>query len=104
MAIEDGAQKLAAYCQVLCDANNALSSGQNPPADPPPLDVAAYRLMFRNIILAGSADKLAFMGGLTQAPTVTAATLTGLGFTVSTANAIIAERDRIRAAALALVS
>jgi hypothetical protein len=71
---------------------------------PTPIDEAALKLSLRNQVLAGSGIKKAFLGGLTESPTIAASDLQTLGYTAAAANALIAERDALRAYFLALLS
>lgn len=97
------AGELKEYLEALNAGRNAIQQGQNPPPDPPPLDVPAYKTSFRNKVIAGSSFKAKFYGTLTTKPKVTADTLKFLGMTAAAANAVIAERDKIRSGALELI-
>lgn len=95
--------ELQEYLFALKLGKQAIVKGQNPPPPPEPIDINAWKLSFRNQVIAGSSYKSNFFGTATEEPTVTAETLKSLGLTATAANAIIAERDKIRADALALI-
>lgn len=94
-------RKLQAYCAALILAHDVLAEA--PPEDRPELkaDLVAWRTSQRNRILAGSGEKAELFGTLSTEPLVTAKSLTDLDVYPSTAEAMIAARDEIRAALLA---
>jgi len=102
MALRDDLLKLRGYIDALLESQAAvdgIEAVENPPAPPDP--VAALRSI-RNIVLAGSDDKAELMGTMEAEPVVDVDALRELGVLASTANAMIAARDSIRDAALAL--
>ena len=86
--------RLRDWCEALLAADSAISEPE--PEQPEPVDLDAWRISVRNRVLAGSGEKAALLGTLSTKPTVKAADIdAALGAGVS------AERDRLRAAALA---
>lgn len=97
------AQRLKNYIEALAASKSVVEQVAGI-VQPDPIDEAAIKTMCRNQIVAGSADKAAFFGTLTTAPTVTASDLQALGMSAVAATAVIAERDRVRALALSWIA
>jgi hypothetical protein len=95
-----GMVRLEAYAKSIVAAIDALN--ELPPEDQPGVvaDVQGWKNSVRNRILAGSGDKAAFFGTISTEPVVTAQDLADLGIDGQVAVDLIAERDRLRAAAL----
>ncbi len=103
MAFYDQLRKIDAYFDALQAAKDVIAQAENI-TQPEPVDVVALKTSLRNQVIAGSGDKAAFFGTLTTEPTVTQADLELMGLKSLHAGAVIAERDRLRTAALALIS
>jgi hypothetical protein len=97
-----GLVRLMESIRALLDADDALS--EPVPLPPEPLDLDVWRTGIRNRVLASdpASVKAALLGTLTDKPTVVAADLESVGLTKTQAELIITERDKARAAALAL--
>ncbi len=65
-------------------------------------EATAWKTSQRNRVLAGSGDKAEFLGTLSTEPVVSAADLEAMGVSKTDAAEMVAERDSLRAEALAL--
>jgi len=94
-----GLEKLRAYAESMITALDALD--EQPPEDKPAesADMVGWKNSVRNRVLAGSGEKAAFFGTISTEPVIAARDLQDMGFDVATAEALIDERDKMRAAA-----
>jgi len=95
-------RKLRAYCDVLIAAHEVLAEPVPEPTPEVKVDLAAWKLSQSNRILAGSGEKAELLGTLSTEPTVKAGDLTKLDIYPSMEEELLAARDEIRVAALAL--
>jgi len=95
-----GLEKLKVYAESMIAALDALN--EKPPEDKPAesADMIGWKNSVRNRVLAGDGDKAAFFGTISTQPTVAARDLQDMGFDAATADALVKERDALRAAAL----
>lgn len=96
------AQETTVYLQALTESYSAVEAGQNPPDGLSGADLAAHLTSCRNRALAGDGLKAAFMGTLSDAPTVTVDELKARGIKDAEAQMLIDQRDALRIAAFAL--
>lgn len=96
--LRTGMVKLQAYTSGVIAALDALN--EQPPENASAEDEGAWRKSVRNRIIAGGGEKARFFGTISTEPVVMAPDLEQLGFTRETAEALVAERDKLRAMAL----
>ena len=96
-------RKLDNYLDALAACKSLVDQLDNPPSQPEPIDIQAFKVSLRNQVIGGSGDKAAFFGTISTQPTVTSLDLQDMGLKATAANAIITERDALRAKVMAVI-
>jgi len=101
MAMKETLLKLRSYIEVLLAGLDAVEMAEAPlPPPQPPPDPNALFIAARNMVLAGSGDKVELFGNMEQGPTVNSDTLRDLGLLKELADSMVVARDEVRTAAL----